>query len=189
MVGSNTNDVLTQFFTEGTMTIAEVVPTTSPSMDIQISSNLERLLYEILDRDGVEVAARLDAFRSTGRFQLDPEHHAALSSTWSAARFGDDLVKNCIAAEADRSGIVLDPHTAVGVLAGRAARRDPAGPLVALATAHPAKFPDAVEAATGVRPELPDRLADLHDRPERLTRMPNDLVVVQECVEAHRRGR
>ncbi|MEC8872826.1 MAG: threonine synthase, partial [Actinomycetota bacterium] len=109
--------------------------------------------------------------------------------TWSAARFGDDVVKNCIAAEADRSGIVLDPHTAVGVLAGRAARRDPSIPLVALATAHPAKFPDAVEAATGVRPELPDRLADLHDRPERLTRMPNDLVVVQEFVEAHRRVR
>ena len=85
VVGTNTNDVLTQFFTEGTMAVAEVVPTTSPSMDIQISSNLERLLYEILDRDGAEVAARLDAFRSTGRFQLDPEHHAALSSTWSAA--------------------------------------------------------------------------------------------------------
>ena len=168
VVGTNTNDVLTQFFTEGTMAIAEVVPTTSPSMDIQISSNLERLLYEILDRDGAEVAARLDAFRSTGCFQLNPEHHAA---------------------EADQSGIVLDPHTAVGVLAGRAARRDPSIPLVALATAHPAKFPDAVEAATGVRPELPDRLAGLHDRPERLTRMPNDLAVVQEFVEAHRRVR
>ena len=189
VVGTNTNDVLTQFFTEGTMAVAEVVPTTSPSMDIQISSNLERLLYEILDRDGAEGAARLDAFRSTGRFQLNPEHHAALSDTWSAARFGDDMVKDCIAAEADRSGIVLDPHTAVGVLAGRATRRDPSIPLVALATAHPAKFPDAVEAATGVRPELPDRQAGLHDRPERLTRMPNDLIVVQEVVEAHRRVR
>ena len=187
VVGSNTNDVLTRFFREGTMALAEVVPTTSPSMDIQVSSNLERLLFEMNGRDGATVGAQLDDFRATGDFQLDPVQHAALADGWDGACFDDGEVRACIAAEAERSGIVLDPHTAVGVLAARACRRDPSIPMVALATAHPAKFPDAVEAATGSRPSLPDRLADLHQRPERLTALPADLAVVEDFVRAHRR--
>ena len=188
VVGSNTNDVLTQFFVEGTMTIDEVVPTSSPSMDIQVSSNLERLLFELLDRDGAAVAEQLDRFRASGSFRLDPVLHAALADGWAGARFDDRTVRDCIATEADRSGVLLDPHSAVGVLAARACRRDPSVPMVALATAHPAKFPDAVADATGIRPPLPERLADLHERPERLTHLPNDLAVVQEFVEAHRRA-
>ena len=187
VVGSNTNDVLTRFFTEGTMGLAEVVPTTSPSMDIQVSSNLERLLFEINGRDGAAVGAQLDDFRATGTFRLDPVQHASLASGWAGARFNDDAVRACIADEAVRSGLVLDPHTAVGVLAARACRRDPLIPMVALATAHPAKFPDAVEAATGSRPELPDHLADLHDRPERLTALPADLAVIEDFVRSHKR--
>ena len=188
VVGSNTNDVLTQFFVEGTMTIDEVVPTSSPSMDIQVSSNLERLLFELLDRDGAAVAEQLNCFRASGSFRLDPVLHAALADGWAGARFDDGTVRDCIATEADRSGVLLDPHSAVGVLAARACRRDPSVPMVALATAHPAKFPDAVADATGMRPELPERLADLHERPEHLTQLPNDLAVVQEFVEAHRRA-
>ena len=188
VVGSNTNDVLTQFFVEGTMTIDEVVPTSSPSMDIQVSSNLERLLFELLDRDGAAVTEQLNRFRASGSFRLDPVLHAALADGWAGARFDDGTVRDCIATEADRSGVLLDPHSAVGVLAARACRRDPSVPMVALATAHPAKFPDAVADATGIRPPLPERLADLHERPERLTRLPNDLAVVQEFVEAHRRA-
>jgi len=170
------------------MTIDEVVPTSSPSMDIQVSSNLERLLFELLDRDGAAVAEQLDRFRASGSFRLDPVLHAALADGWAGARFDDGTVRDCIATEADRSGVLLDPHSAVGVLAARACRRDPSVPMVALATAHPAKFPDAVADATGIRPPLPERLADLHERPERLTRLPNDLAVVQEFVEAHRRA-
>ena len=187
VVGSNTNDVLTQFFHDGTMRIDRVVPTTSPSMDIQVSSNLERLLFELLDRDGAAVAEHLDGFRATGSFHLDPVVHAALADGWAGARFEDDAVRRCIETEFGLSGVLLDPHSAVGVLAARACRQDPSVPMVALATAHPAKFPDAVAAATGVRPPLPERLADLHERPERLTRLPNDLAVVEEFVEAHRR--
>ncbi len=188
VVGSNTNDVLTRFFAEGAMDIAEVVPTTSPSMDIQVSSNLERLLFEMGGRDGAAVGAQLDDFRATGRFRLDAVQHAGLADGWAGARFGDDEVRACIGDEADRSGIVLDPHTAVGVLAARACRRDPSIPMVALATAHPAKFPDAVEAATGARPALPERLADLHERPERLVALPDDLATVQDHVRSCRRG-
>ncbi|MDG2427116.1 MAG: threonine synthase [Acidimicrobiales bacterium] len=187
VVGSNTNDVLTQFFTEGTMGITEVVPTTSPSMDIQVSSNLERLLFEINGRDGAALGAQLDNFRATGCFQLDPALRASLVDGWAGARFVDNAVQACIADEADQSGILLDPHTAVGLLAARACRRDSSIPMVALATAHPAKFPDAVEAATGVRPELPNHLADLYERPERLTELPADLVVIEDFVRAHRR--
>ena len=187
VVGSNTNDVLTRFFQDGTMRIDGVVPTTSPSMDIQVSSNLERLLFELLDRDGAAVAKHLDDFRATGSFRLGPVLHAALADGWAGERFDDDAVRRCIETEFGLSGVLLDPHSAVGVLAARACRRDPSVPMVALATAHPAKFPDAVADATGVRPPLPGRLADLHERPERLTRLPNDLAVVQEFVEAHRR--
>jgi len=188
VVGSNTNDVLTRFFVDGAMDIAEVVPTTSPSMDIQVSSNLERLLFEMGGRDGAAVGAQLDDFRATGRFRLDPAQHTGLADGWAGARFGDDEVRACIGDEADRSGIVLDPHTAVGLLAARACRRDPSVPMVALATAHPAKFPDAVEAATGARPALPERLADLHEMPERLVGLPNDLATVQDHVRSCRRG-
>ena len=188
VVGSNTNDVLTRFFVDGAMDIAEVVPTTSPSMDIQVSSNLERLLFEMGGRDGAAVGAQMDDFRATGRFRLDPAQHTGLADGWAGARFGDDEVRACIGDEADRSGIVLDPHTAVGLLAARACRRDPTVPMVALATAHPAKFPDAVEAATGARPALPERLADLHELPERLVGLPNDLVTLQDHVRSCRRG-
>ena len=184
VIGSNSNDILTRFFAAGTMTLDEVVPTLSPSMDIQVSSNLERLLFELLDRDGAAVAALLDDFRGTGTIVLDPALHATLGDAWSAARFHDDEVLRCIAEEADRSGVVLDPHSAVGVSAARHCRRDHSVPMVALATAHPAKFPDAVESATGVRPDLPDRLGDLFDRPERFSRLPNDLAAIQAHVDA-----
>ena len=184
VVGSNSNDILTGFFRNGTMELRDVVPTLSPSMDIQVSSNLERLMFELLDRDGAAVAALLDGFRADGTVTLDPGLHAPLSDGWSATRFDDDEVLACIADEADRSGTVLDPHSAVGVLAARSSGRDRSTPMVALATAHPAKFPDAVEAATGVRPALPERLGDLFDRPERLTTLPNDLASVEAFVEA-----
>ena len=184
VIGSNSNDILTRFFAAGTMTLDEVVPTLSPSMDIQVSSNLERLLFELLDRDGAAVAALLDDFRGTGTIVLDPALHATLGDAWSAARFHDDEVLRCIAEEADRSGVVLDPHSAVGVSAARHCRRDHSVPMVALATAHPAKFPDAVESATGVRPDLPERLGDLFDRPERFSRLPNDLAAIQAHVDA-----
>ncbi|MEE2768255.1 MAG: threonine synthase [Actinomycetota bacterium] len=185
VVASNTNDILTRFFADGSMTIADVVRTLSPSMDIQVSSNLERLLFDLLDRDGDAVASLLDRFRSQGTAALHPELHQGLAETWSGYCFDDQEVLRCIAEEADRSDTVLDPHTAVGVLAARAHRdagHDAKVEVVALATAHPSKFPDAVEQATGVRPSLPDRLADLFDRPENLTHLPNDLSTVEAFV-------
>ncbi len=187
VVGSNRNDILTRFLDDGRLEAREVVPTISPSMDIQVSSNLERLLFELTGRDGRAVSDLLDRFREEGSVAVDGALHAALSEGWAGARFDDDEVLACMTDEADRSGVVLDPHSAVGVLAARACRRDPGVPMVALATAHPAKFPDAVEEATGVRPALPERLADLLDRPERMTHLPNDLAGVEAFVESRSR--
>ena len=183
VVGSNTNDILTQFFNTGTMQINEVTPTTSPSMDIQISSNLERLLFELLNRDGQKVDEMLKEFRERKTISIDPDIRQTLSNQWNGACFTDDEVKRCISEEVDNSGIVLDPHSAIGVLAARECRKDKSVPMVTLATAHPAKFPDAVEEATGIRPELPTHLADLLERSEEYTQQPNDLATIQNYIE------
>jgi len=152
-------------------------------MDIQISSNLERLLFELLNRDGQKVDEMLKEFRERKTISIDPDIQETLSNQWNGACFTDDEVKRCISEEVDNSGIVLDPHSAIGVLAARECRKDKSVPMVTLATAHPAKFPDAVEEATGIRPELPAHLADLLERSEEYTQQPNDLATIQNYIE------
>jgi threonine synthase len=188
VVGSNRNDILTQFFTTGSMTIGEVHASHSPSMDIQVSSNLERLLFELYGRDGHAVAALLSRFRSEGHVAIDSDRLQSLRDHWSGVRVDDAETLAVIRDVWQRTGMLLDPHTAVGVGAAAACRRDRDIPMVTLATAHPAKFPDAVEAATGIRPALPPHLADLFDRTERFVRLPNDLAVVQRFVRSVARG-
>ena len=183
VVASNRNDILTQFLTTGTMTIGEVHPTLSPSMDIQVSSNLERLLFEIHGRDGAAIAELMARFRSEGTVSVSGDRLELLADHWSAARVDDAQTAATIAAEFERNGMLIDPHTAVGLAAARQARADTAVPMVVLATAHPAKFPDAVESASGVRPPLPEHLADLFDRPEKFEVCPNDFVTVRGRIE------
>lgn len=182
VVGSNRNDILARFLATGTMAMEGVEPTLSPSMDIQVSSNFERLLFDLLGRDGTRVADTMAHFRGEGSFTLDAELFGQLGEQWAGARVDDEGTKAVIREVHDRTGMLVDPHTAVGLGAARAARRDPDTPMISLATAHPAKFPDAVEAATGIRPSLPPRLADLFERPERLTDLPNDTGVVREHI-------
>jgi len=184
IVASNRNDILTQFLTTGTMTIGEVHPTLSPSMDIQVSSNLERLLFEIHGRDGNEIAELMARFRAEGTVSVDGDRLELLADHWSAARVDDAQTAATIAAEFERSGMLIDPHTAVGLAAARQARADVFVPMVVLSTAHPAKFPDAVESASGVRPPLPAHLADLFDRPERFEVCANDFDAVRSLIEA-----
>jgi len=181
IVGSNRNDILTRFLATGEMRMVGVEPTLSPSMDIQISSNFERLLFELEGRDGAVVTQLLAQFRAEGSFHLDETRMGLLQEQWSGLRVDDDETKVIIDETYQRTGVLVDPHTAVGLGAAAASRRDPTIPMIALATAHPAKFPDAVEAATGVRPPLPERLADLLDRPEHFDTLANDL----EAVQAH----
>ncbi len=187
IVASNTNDILTRLIATGEMTAEAVVPTLSPSMDIQISSNLERLLFELLDGNGPETAELLATFRSTGTARLTSEQHGRLVAEFAGERLDDAETLEVIADVHDRTGMLIEPHTAVGIGAARRLR-GPDETIVTLATAHPAKFPDAVEQATGVRPALPDHLADLFDRRERSTDLPNDLAVVEDFVDGVRRG-
>jgi len=175
VVATNRNDILARFFETARMEMAEVRPTLSPSMDIQVSSNFERLLFELYGRSGHQVAAMMAAFRESGSMTVDAERFASLGARWSATRLDDEQTKLVMKDAHERLGILLDPHTAVGVGAAAEVRRDPAVPMACLATAHPAKFPDAVQAATGVRPTLPPVLADLLDRPERYEVLPDDL--------------
>ena len=185
LVASNKNDILTQFFTSAEMKISEVIPTLSPSMDIQISSNLERFIFELFERDGEKVKNLFEKFRSDGNVKIDSEIEAKFSNSWAGYSFDDEAVVRCISSEAESSGVILDPHSAIGVLAAYSHRDkqiDPEIPIVCLATAHPAKFPKAVERALGERPPLPDRLADLYERPEFFTQLPNDLEIVKDHV-------
>lgn len=186
LVASNTNDILTRLIATGSMTAEEVVPTLSPSMDIQISSNLERLLFEILDDNGPATAELIASFREHGRAELTPAQHERLTAEFAGARFDDDETLAIIADVHARTGMAIEPHTAVGVGAARRLRR-PDETIVTLATAHPAKFPDAVEQATGSRPGLPAHLADLFERDERVTDLPNDLAVIEDFVDGVRR--
>jgi threonine synthase len=182
-VGSNRNDILTRYFDSGRMTAAEVVPTLSPSMDIQVSSNFERLVFELMGRDGAAVASAMTQFRESGTLDMGAARWQAVRQLFSGHRLDDDATVAAIRHIHEATGMLIDPHSAVGLAAARAAKDE--APMVALATAHPAKFPDAVEEATGVRPALPPHLADLLDRTEHYETLPNDLAAVESYVRAH----
>ncbi|HLN22836.1 MAG TPA: threonine synthase [Patescibacteria group bacterium] len=183
VVGSNANDILTRFFETGAMTMGGVVPTLSPSMDIQVSSNFERYLFDLFGEDAGKVQARMQKFRDAGAFSVPAKKMAKTAKLFDGFRLDDQGTKHVIRQIFEETGELLDPHSAIGVAAGRARRRDADVPMIALATAHAAKFPAAVEEATGVRPGLPPRLADLFDRPERYDVLPNDLNTVKAYVK------
>jgi threonine synthase len=187
VIGTNRNDILARFINEGAMVRRGVEPSLSPSMDIEISSNFERLYFELVDRDGAAVGAAFDAFRTTGSLPATREQWEGTRALFVAHRVDDEATRRSIADTYHATGELLDPHSAIAVAAARAPRRNPTAPIVALACAHPAKFPDAVEGAAGVRPHLPARLADLLDRRERTAVLPNDLAAVQRFVRERAR--
>ncbi|MGQ0585472.1 MAG: threonine synthase [Reyranella sp.] len=186
VVGTNSNDILARFFESGTMTMTEVVPTWSPSMDIQISSNFERLLFDLYDRNGKTLADAMAAFRNTGTLKVGANALAGVRELFDAGRVDEPGTLAAIADCHRRFGETIDPHTAIGYAVAQQHRRDPAIPMVVLATAHPAKFPDAVEKATGVRPPLPARLGDLMDRAERVDGLRNDIDELKAMIDERR---
>ncbi len=183
VVATNINDILSRALNQGDYSCGQVQPTMSPSMDIQVSSNFERLLFDLYGRDGAEVNSLMQRFVQSRSLELGPDQLAQAHKQFTAARVDEAQTSGAIADVLAQSGVLIDPHTAVGIAAGRKQRNDEHVPLVTLATAHPAKFPDAVERATGQRPGLPPHMADLFDREERYETLPNDLGVVRNYVE------
>ena len=153
-------------------------------MDIQISSNFERLLFELLDRDPAATAATMRGFRDTGRMAIPDTIWHRVRGVFHAFRLDDPGTLAEIRRLHETCGYLADPHTAIGIAAARAHPPAHGVPTVAMATAHPAKFPDAIEQAIGTRPALPPRLADLMARPERFVVLPNDLAAVEANVRA-----
>jgi threonine synthase len=184
VVGTNRNDTLARFLTTGVLERSEVHATSSPAMDVSVPSNLERLLFELVGRDASALVDLMARFVETGRVSVPPQAFEAARAGFDATRVDEDEVAATMAATFAERGVVVDPHTAVGVAAARRCRPGPETPRVTLATAAPAKFPEAVEAATGVRPALPDRMAGLLDLPERFTEVGVDLDEVRAAVEA-----
>jgi threonine synthase len=184
IIGCNRNDILARFLASNDMSIAGVEPSLSPSMDIQVSSNFERLLFELLGRDGSATAAAMRAFRATGRMAVPDTAWHRCRTLFHGFRLDDPGTEAEIARVHETSGYLADPHTAIGIAAAVANPPAHGVPTVAVATAHPAKFPEAIERVTGVRPALPPRLADLFDRQERFTVLPNDLAAVEAQVRA-----
>ena len=180
VVATNENDILTRCLASGHYEVQGVRPTQSPSMDIQVSSNFERLLFEAYGRDAGAVRALMAGLAQSGQFEVRGDVLERIRTEFDAVRVDEPGTAAEMTRVFREAGVVLDPHTAIGVAAGRETlRRDPSVPAVVLGTAHPAKFPDAVERATGCRPPLPAHLADLLERKERFTVLPNDVAAVE----------
>ncbi|WP_102222756.1 threonine synthase [Acidimangrovimonas sediminis] len=186
VIATNQNDILHRALETGSYTPTGVVPSISPSMDIQVSSNFERALFDAYGRDGAAVAQLMDELKAGGSFAISQGALESLRETFATGRASEAETSATIKATLAATGELLCPHSAVGVKV--ASEHVGATPMITLATAHPAKFPDAVEAATGVRPGLPPRMADLFDREERVTRMADDLDALKSLIR-ERTGR
>jgi threonine synthase len=182
VVATNVNDILVRTFTTGAYEIRDVVATSSPSMDIQISSNFERLLFETCGRDAKTVGALMGSLAQSRRFTVPAPALKAMRATFTADKADEQESAATIRAWMREAGYCADPHTAVGLAVAEKETRDLSVPMVVLSTAHPAKFPDAVAAACGITPALPDWLADLAERPERVSVLPADQAAVERFV-------
>jgi len=182
LVAININDILARALNAGDYSVGTVAPTVTPSMDIQVSSNFERLLFDLHGRDGAALAATMHAFEKTGRMQLTDAQRAQAAALFRAERVDESEMMGALQWAHSACGQLIDPHSAIGLAAARRAETAISGPIVTLATAHPAKFPDAVERASGVRPGLPRRVAHLFDRAERYDRLPADAAALKAYI-------
>jgi threonine synthase len=188
VIATNVNDILARTIATGSYDLREVVPTSSPSMDIQVASNFERLLFEAYGRDGQAVRALMATLGQSRGFALSARALSEIRAVFSADRADEEETAATMRTVLRESGRFIDPHTAVGIAVSEKETRDPAIPMVVLATAHAAKFPDAVQAACGVRPPLPEWLADLGERRERVIRFPVDQIALETHILSHSRA-
>ena len=180
VVATTQNDILHRCLSSGAYQTSQVHPSISPSMDIQVSSNFERALFDAYDRDGAAVAQLMNELKAGG-FNVSQGALQTLREHFDSARVSEEETLDTIRTAKAGMGELLCPHSAIGVRVGETLRKDDT-PMITLATAHPAKFPDAVEKASGIRPPLPNRMADLYERPERVTRVANDLTALETLI-------
>ena len=188
VVATNVNDILARTLATGDYELREVLATSSPSMDIQVSSNFERLLFDAYGRDPVAVRTLMGSLAQARRFTISSKALSEIRARFTADRADEEEVAATIRTIQRETGQFIDPHTAVGIAVAEKEARDPALPMIVLGTAHAAKFPDAVEAACGARPPLPDWLGDLKDRTERMTVLPADQAKVENYILAASRA-
>ncbi|KAB7610372.1 threonine synthase [Amylibacter sp. SFDW26] len=182
VIATNQNDILHRTLQTGDHTKTGVNPSISPSMDIQVSSNFERLVFDLYDREGAAVAQLMTALKDDGTFTLSQGALGKLKDEFDSGRCSEEQTSKAIKIAFQDVNEVLCPHSAIGVHVANTIPRDETVPMITLATAHPAKFPAAVEAACGVHPELPGRMADLFERDERMTKVGNDLSAVEALI-------
>ncbi|WMT91390.1 threonine synthase [Pelagibacterium sp. H642] len=187
VIATNSNDILRRAVNIGRYEKRGVTQTVSPSMDIEVSSNFERLLYEVLDRDGEKTAGLFASLAQSGGFSIPENGLETIREEFGSGMADETATKAIIADVLKRSGYLIDPHTAVGVAVARGFNFGHT-PLVTLSTAHPAKFPETVEAATGRHPELPAHMADLGQREERFTVLANEENAVKDFIRANSRA-
>jgi threonine synthase len=185
IVATNVNDILHRALTTGDYSQGTVTPTAAPSMDIQVSSNFERLLFDLGGRDGKALAAQMGTFEDSKAMQLSNKQRDGAARLFSSARADADDLASAIRWAWVNCGELIDPHTACGLHAARVSNLSRDVPVVTLATAHPAKFRDAVERATGQRPPLPSRVGDLFEREERCVDLPSDFAAIADYVSAY----
>lgn len=189
VIATNSNDILARTLATGTYEVKGVHPTASPSMDIQVSSNFERLLFDAYGRDAEAISRLMANLQQSGRFTIDAGPLAKIRSEFDAGACDEAQMRAEITRTYQENGYILDPHTAVGVATARKElAKNPSVPMVVLGTAHPAKFPDAVKAATGQHPPLPAHLADLMGRKERFTVQPNDQGAIERFIRERARA-
>jgi len=188
VVATNVNDILARTFATGTYEVRGVVATASPSMDIQVSSNFERLLFDAYKRDAGAVRGLMNSLAQSKRFSVSAHALEAMRGLFAAGRADEQESAATIRAWMREASYCADPHTAVALAVAEKEARDPAIPMVVLSTAHPAKFPDAVQAACGRTPALPDWVGDLNARPERVTVLPADQTKVEQFVASASRA-
>ncbi len=185
IVATNVNDILHRAMVAGDYSVGELTPTPAPSMDIQVSSNFERLLFDLYDRDGDVLASVMKSFEASRALKIDDRAHTRIGKLFSSARIDNDAMSMAMRHAASEMGEIIDPHTAIGLSAAMSADLAPDIPVVTLATAHPAKFREAVERATGQRPTLPARIAGLFDREERYETLPGELQAIEAYIAEH----
>jgi threonine synthase len=188
VIATNVNDILVRTLKTGTYEVRGVTATVSPSMDIQVSSNFERLLFDAYGRDANAVRALMGSLVQSRQFTIRPQALDEIRSRFIAERADEDETAATIRTAQREAGYLIDPHTAVALAVAEKEGRDRTVPMVVLSTAHPAKFPAAVKAASGITPQLPAWLGDLNTRPERVTVLPADQGAVEKFINAASRA-